>query len=333
MNTCTINEQHPKRSMPGSIKENALFNKNVLEGLRSEQKYLQSKYFYDANGDRLFQDIMKCDEYYPFACELEIFSTRTSELTAAINKYQGYFDLIELGPGDCTKSGYLLKQLVKQAVGFQYLPIDISTHIIEYLKVQLAENIPGIQMTGLNGEYNEMLGRATAASRNRKVVLFLGSNLGNMLPCEALAFSRTLRSYLQPGDMALIGLDLKKDPRTILAAYNDKKGITSAFNLNLLTRINRELKANFNLEGFAHYPTYDPETGSCKSYLVSLQDQVVYVSGEMIHFKKGEPIFMEVSQKYTIAEIDELAQQAGFTATAHFHDSKGWFVDTLWEAI
>jgi L-histidine N-alpha-methyltransferase len=330
MTTCTINEQ---RSIPGSIKEGALFYKDVMEGLRSEQKYLHSKYFYDAAGDRLFQQIMLCDEYYPFDCELEIFSTRTAELSAAIRKYEGCFDLIELGPGDCTKSGYLLKQLVKQSADFNYLPVDISTHIINYLQVELAGSIPGLQMTGLNGEYGEMLGRATALSGNRKVVLFLGSNLGNMLPAQALAFSRELRSYLQPGDMALIGLDLKKDPRTILAAYNDKKGITREFNLNLLTRINRELKANFNRAAFEHYPTYDPATGACKSYLISGNDQVVYIKGNRVQFKKGEPIFMEVSQKYTIDEIDEMAQQAGFAATAHFHDSKGWFVDTLWEAV
>jgi dimethylhistidine N-methyltransferase len=337
MNTCSISEQHNKQPIAVSKKEDALFYKEIMEGLRSEQKYLPSKYFYDEAGDRLFQDIMKCDEYYLFDCEHEIFSTRPAELSAAISRYDDCFDLIELGPGDCTKSGYLLKHLVTQGVAFNYLPVDISTHIIEYLKVELGKRVPGLQMTGLNGDYGDMLGRATAISGNRKVVLFLGSNLGNMLPVQALSFSRKLRSYLQPGDMAVIGLDLKKDPRTILAAYNDKKGITREFNLNLLTRINRELNANFNRANFEHYPTYDPATGSCKSYLVSLTDQVVYISGtngaEMINFKKGETIFMEVSQKYTTHEIAEMAQQAGFKATGHFQDSKGWFVNALWEAV
>lgn len=329
--------QSNNTAAPATVKEKIIFCRDVVDGLRAEMKHLQSKYFYDAMGDRLFQRIMETEEYYLFNCELEIFSTRTADLASAIVQPGGRFDLIELGPGDCTKSGYLLQHLVKEKADFTYLPIDISANIIGNIEAQLPQRIPGLQITGLNGEYGDMLAKATTLSGNRKVVLFLGSNLGNMTPEQSLAFTRKIRSHLQTGDRALVGLDLKKDPRTVLAAYNDKEGITRQFNLNLLKRINRELKANFDVSKFEHYPTYDPATGSCKSFLVSLEDQVVNLLAgekmEMIHFKKGEPIFMELSQKYTIHEIDRMAQQAGFRAADHFYDSKGWFVDAFWEAM
>lgn len=314
-----------------------IFCRDVVDGLRAERKHLQSKYFYDAMGDRLFQRIMKSPEYYLFNCELEIFSTRTADLASLLLQQEGSFDLIELGPGDCTKSGYLLEYLVKANADFTYLPIDISANIISYLEAQLPQRIPGIKITSLQGEYDDMLAKAATLTGNRKVILFLGSNLGNMTPEQALAFSRKIRSHLQTGDLALIGLDMKKDPRTVLAAYNDKEGITRQFNLNLLKRINRELKANFDLSKFEHYPTYDPATGACKSYLVSLEDQAVcLIAGnnlEVINFKKGEPIYMELSQKYTIDEIDRMAQQAGFSIAGSFYDSKEWFVDVCWKAI
>jgi dimethylhistidine N-methyltransferase len=317
--------------------EHTTFYKDVMAGLRAEQKYLLSKYFYDAKGDRLFQDIMRCEEYYPFDAELEIFSRHTAELATAITKHAGSFDLIELGAGDCTKSGYLLKQLLNGQAEFTYMPIDISANIIAYLEATLPVTMPGLQVVGLHGEYQEMLLKASALSGRRKVILFLGANLGNMLPYQARAFTRTLRGHLQQKDMVIVGLDLKKDPRTILAAYNDKAGITRQFNLNLLERINRELNANFDLTKFAHYPTYDPISGSCKSYLISLTDQAVRIANkdgfEMIRFKKGESVYMEVSQKYSIGEIDQMAMKAGFKTAVHFYDSKAWFVDALWEAI
>jgi dimethylhistidine N-methyltransferase len=321
----------------GTGREDMIFCRDIVDGLRADMKHLQSKYFYDAMGDRLFQRIMKCPEYYLFNCELEIFSTRTADLASLLIQQAGSFDLIELGPGDCTKSGYLLEYLVKADVDFTYIPIDISANIISYLEAQLPQRIPGIKINSLEGEYDDMLAKAATLSRNRKVILFLGSNLGNMTPEQALAFSRKIRGHLQPGDLALIGLDLKKDPRMVLAAYNDKEGITRQFNLNLLKRINRELKANFDVSKFEHYPTYDPATGACKSYLVSLEEQAVcLIAGnnlEVINFKKGESIYMELSQKYTIDEIDRMAQQAGFSAAGSFYDSKGWFVDACWKAI
>ncbi|WP_179414665.1 L-histidine N(alpha)-methyltransferase [Mucilaginibacter sp. E4BP6] len=318
-------------------KEEVTFCKDVIEGLSSSPKFLQSKYFYDCAGDSLFQEIMDCEEYYPFNCELEIFRERTKDLADIILRQSTSFDLIELGAGDCTKSNYLLKYLVDINADFTYRPIDISANIIDYLHLELPVTVPGINVEGLNGDYFEMLGKAKDLSSNRKVVLFLGSNLGNMLPAEAIAFCQELRQNLNQGDIAIIGLDLKKHPATILAAYNDKAGITSAFNLNLLQRINRELNANFDTNQFEHYPVYDPETGSCKSYLISLEDQSVEINTKRgfktIHFKKNESIFMEVSQKYTPEQITCLAKQASFKPIKMLYDQKKWFVDTIWQVL
>jgi len=163
-------------------------------------------------------------------------------------------------------------------------------------------------------------------------VMFLGSNIGNMAINEAEHFCGELRKHLSPGDMLLIGFDLKKNPATVLAAYNDKEGITRRFNLNLLERINRELNADFDTSKFEHYPTYDPETGACKSYLVSTCEQLVRIGMETITFAKDEYIFMEISQKFTVAETEQMAVTAGFMPMEQFFDSKRWFLDAVWLA-
>ncbi|SDE94076.1 dimethylhistidine N-methyltransferase [Mucilaginibacter pineti] len=309
------------------------FYNDVIAGLNTSPKRLNSKYFYDANGDKLFQDLMNCPEYYPTNCELEIFSEKTDEIADALIGSGDAFDLIELGAGDAMKSTYLLKHLLEKKADFTYLPIDISDNVISYLNITLPVTLPGINITGLNGEYFDMLKKAASISSRRKVVLFLGSNIGNMPVPEAIEFCRVLRSHLSEGDMVLIGMDLTKDPKVVLAAYNDEGGITKRFNLNLLERINRELNANFDLTKFDHYPTYDPETGSCKSYLISLEDQQVTIGGkETIAFSKNEYIYMEISQKFTVMQTDQMALNAGFAPVDRFFDTKKWFIDAIWIA-
>jgi L-histidine N-alpha-methyltransferase len=309
------------------------FYYDVVYGLSSTPKFLSSMYFYDANGDKLFQELMNCEEYYPTNCELEIFSEKTAEICEAIIGAGDAFDLIELGAGDATKSTYLLKYLLDKGANFSYLPIDISSNVISYLNITLPVTLPGLKITGLNGLYFDMLTKAASISDKRKVVMFLGSNIGNMPVDAAEQFCAEIRNHLSPGDMVLIGVDLKKNPKTVLAAYNDKDGITKRFNLNLLERINRELNANFDINQFEHYPTYDPETGACKSYLVSLIDQDVRINGmETVHFEKDEYIFMEISQKFTVEQVNQMAVKASFKPVGHFFDSKHWFTDAIWVA-
>jgi L-histidine N-alpha-methyltransferase len=308
------------------------FYTDVIAGLTSSPKRLNSKYFYDAVGDKLFQDLMNSPEYYPTDCEMEIFTNHTADLAKEITADGDAFDLIELGAGDASKSSHLLSYLIDKKANFTYLPIDISANVISYLNVTLPVTLPGIKITGLQGEYFDMLKRAASISNNRKVVMFLGSNVGNMPVAEAEVFCRELRNHLSPGDMVLVGVDLKKNPKTVLAAYNDKGGITKKFNLNLLERINRELQGNFNIDQFDHYPTYDPESGACKSYLISLTNQQVKIGEETISFKKDEYIYMEISQKYTVEQINHMAKVAGFNPLNQVFDSKNWFVDAIWLA-
>jgi len=316
---------------PVNLKTDQFFD-DVITGLRSTPKRLNSKYFYDANGDKLFQDLMNCEEYYPTKCELEIFSTKTAEICKAIITDGSPFDLIELGAGDATKSTYLLQYLLEQKADFTYMPIDISDNVISYLNITLPVTLPGIRTSGLNGEYFAMMTQAAAMSDRRKVILFLGSNIGNMPVADAINFSKELRKHLNAGDMALIGFDLKKNPATILAAYNDKGRITRRFNLNLLERINRELGGNFDIKKFDHYPTYDPESGACKSYLVSQQDQIVTIGDKRIHFQKDEYIYMEISQKFTVLQTGHMAEKSDFKPVELFFDSKNWFMDVIWIA-
>lgn len=314
------------------IAENAFF-KDVVEGLSSKSKYLQSKYFYDRAGDGLFQEIMRCPEYYPSNCEMEIFIEQHAELARAMMCDGSDFDLVELGAGDAIKTNFLLKYLVEQGGRFAYKPIDISENIIDYLNSTLPFTIPGLQIEGLKGDYLTMLKEAGAGSQKRKVVLFLGSSIGNMNMADAAEFCTEIRNALSFGDMLLIGADLRKDPKTILAAYNDKCGITKQFNLNLLTRMNRELGADFDIRQFDHFPTYDPLTGACKSYLVSLKSQTIQIGSYVISFQKDEIIDMEISQKYTLEDTRALAEVSGFMPVADFYDKKNWFLDTLWVAV
>ena len=309
------------------------FLEEVLNDLSNSPKRLNSKYFYDEKGDKLFQEIMNCPEYYPTDCEMEIFTAHTKELALALKNGFNTFDLVELGAGDATKSSHLLRELVNMQVDFTYMPIDISSSMIAYLEESLPLKIDGLDVKGLNGEYFDMLEKSNQLSSRKKVVLMLGGNLGNETPENAMAFCRKMRSLLQEGDILLVGFDLKKNPATVLAAYNDAAGFTRDFNLNLLHRINRELGGNFDITQFEHYPTYDPATGACKSYLISKIDQKVIISGQTFIFEANEFIFMEISQKYSVSETEEFAAACGFRTVKHFFDHKKWFVDTVWQCV
>lgn len=309
------------------------FLKEVLQDLGSKPKSLRSKYFYDNIGDELFQKIMNCEEYYPTKCEAEILESKAGVIAKTLKNGFDCFDLIELGAGDATKTTFVLEELVAQGVQMTYMPVDISSSIIDYLNTNLADKIPGLKVEGLNGEYFEMVDEANLRSENHKAVMFLGGNIGNMPPDQALVFCKKLAESLQSGDIVLLGFDLKKNPGVIRAAYSDSAGYTKAFNLNLLSRINKELNGNFDISKFEHYASYDPATGACKSYLVSLRDQDVVISGHTFHFDQDEFIYMEISQKYSVEEIDELAVKSGFSTVEHFFDSKKWFLDTVWRVV
>jgi L-histidine Nalpha-methyltransferase len=313
-----------------TARRSANFHRDVLDGLRAEHKYLSSKYFYDETGDKLFQQIMACPEYYPTRCELEILQRQADKMAHLFREAGSAFDLVELGPGDASKSWFLLRELQKERATFTYYPIDISSQVIGWLEEKLPVTLPGIHLQGLNGEYLEKMQQVSTFSRNRKIVLFMGANIGNMNIPQATQFCRQLHDHLQPGDLLLVGFDLKKHPRTVLDAYNDRQGITRAFNLNLLRRINHELSGDFDLDQFEHYPVYDPVNGSCKSYLISRRAQEVHIGDKTVYFRENEAIFMEISQKYSLEETQLMALQSGFEPVYTFFDEKKWFADVLW---
>lgn len=323
------------RNQTGGVIESPVttkFYEDVIKGLNSSPKYLQSKYFYDAEGDKIFQQIMDLPEYYLTKCELEIFSQQTKGLCDAFLNKLSEFDIVELGAGDATKSIYLLEYLCKARIDFSYYPIDISENVIEQLETELPRKIPELKITGLNGEYFDMIKEVNTLSNRKKIYLFLGSNIGNFTKKEAKDFLTLLHENILPGDLMLIGVDLKKDPQQILAAYNDSQGITRDFNLNLLKRINKELDGNFDLTKFEHKPVYDETTGECKSFLESREKQIISIGeSESIEFRKDEQIQMEISQKYSLDEIKSLTQSSGFNEVTEFYDNNHWFVDIIVE--
>ena len=308
------------------------FKKDIYNGLKSKPKSLSSKYFYDEKGDLLFQKIMASDDYYLTNADNEIFSEQTQALAKALNTNNEGFDVLELGAGDATKSTYLLKEWQNSGVDFTYFPIDISSSMITYLETEMPKRIPNLKVKGLAGEYLEQVREANRLSKRRKVVLFLGSSIGNFELHEAYDFLRSLCNELNEDDMVLVGFDLKKNPHQILKAYNDSEGITRDFNLNLLTRINRELGADFNLDQFEHFPIYNPLTGACRSFLISQIDQkVTFSDGTIIEFKAFEAIDMELSQKFSIEDIDTIALRIGFKKQPYFFDSKKYYCNAIWK--
>ena len=314
------------------MKINKEFAEDVREGLSSEPKFLPSKYFYDHIGDGLFQQIMKLDEYYLTDCEMEILGSHKEKLKSLFCEGIDYFDLIEFGCGDGSKTKVLLKYLLDNNVSFTYLPVDISSNVLETLLKDLAASLPKLNVKPVCDEYFHALEELNKVDLNKKVILFLGSNIGNFSGDNAIPFLRHLYADMQGMDQLLIGFDLKKDPHIILNAYNDKKGITREFNYNLLDRINRELGGEFNRENFYHYPTYNPVNGEAHSYLVSIKAHKVPIEvlRQSFSFEKWEPIFTEVSQKYSLDNIKHLASHAGFKVVKNFFDKKNYFTDSLW---
>jgi L-histidine N-alpha-methyltransferase len=305
------------------------FAEEVKEGLTSSPKRLSSKWFYDEIGDDLFVKIMKMPEYYLTNAEFEIFSRKSDELIDAFGVKDQYFELIELGAGDGTKTIELLKAL--QSKDFVYRPIDISINAIDKLTQRIKSELSIVRVEGAQGEYFTAL--QTLKSDHPKVILFMGSNLGNMLDEQANEFLKALSEVMNKGDKLLLGLDLKKKEEIVLPAYNDAQGFTAAFNLNLLDRINRELGADFNREAFAHKPQYIEQTGLAKSYLMSTKVQDVRIGhiGETVHFEEGETIFMEISRKYDDDAIREISANTSLNLITQLFDSKKWFSDFIFE--
>ncbi len=309
------------------------FAEDILEGLTDNPKHLSSKYFYDDEGSRLFQEIMKLPEYYLTRSEDEIFRHQTEDIFADFKADNSDFDLIELGAGDGTKTSLLVDYFLKQKAEFRYVPIDISSEALNFLTRKFNKDFPNLDIQTEQGDYFTTLEAFQKRSDKRKIILFLGSNIGNFREKQALEFFRHLKEFMNVEDLIFIGFDLHKNPKTILNAYDDSQDVTAKFNLNLLKRINRELGANFNIEEFSHYASYHPTECAARSYLISQKEQTVTIASlnRDFHFKKWEPIYMEVSQKYNLEMIDNLAKDSGFDIVKNFYDENRFYTNSLWK--
>ena len=302
---------------PGSQQLAAGFRRDVLEGLARPQKALPPKYFYDAAGSRLFEAICRRREYYPTRTELSI----TRKNMAAIARFAGKgCSLLEYGTGEGVKTRLLIRALKPAA----YLPVDISPAALYGAVQRLQREFRTLALRPIVADFSRPL-EISSWGRARRVVYFPGSTIGNLSPGEAHAFLKMSRAQVGPRGAMLVGVDLKKDANVLHAAYNDAKGVTAAFNLNLLARINRELGGDFDLRRFAHYAFYNPLEGRIEMHLVSLADQAVDIGDYRFSFARGESIHTENSYKYAIDQFEELAARAGFRSAKVWTDAKSLF--------
>lgn len=303
------------------------FKKDIDEGLSSSPKSLPSKYFYDQKGDDLFVKIMHCDEYYLTRAELDIFKNQTQQIIENLQIDKNtYFELIELGAGDGLKTKELLKLLDKDNYQFDYLPVDISQNTLDNLENSVNNELPNITIKTKQGDYFKVL-ESLKGTKTPKVVLFLGSNIGNMRDEIASQFIYNLGANLNENDKLFLGVDLIKLSNIVKPAYNDSKGFTRDFNLNLLARINKELEADFNIDHFSHQPEYAESEGIAKSFIRSDIQQSVYIKkmDKTFHFEKGEKIATEISRKYNDQIIQNLIKDTSFSISAKLIDSKNYF--------
>ncbi len=303
------------------------FAQDVYKGLTDSPKHLASKYIYDEKGDLLFEEIMNLQEYYLTSCELDILKIHKAQITDLFLQNTRSLNLVELGAGNGKKTRIILEELQHRDANFHYVPIDISDNALRRLQNSLSAEIPGLKVKPKQGTYFNMLKTITSSTSTKNVILFLGSNIGNLPHKKAIEFLAQLAREMHQNDMIFLGCDQKKNPQTILDAYNDPHGKTEAFNKNLLQRINKELHANFNLDNFLHWEAYNPETGTAKSFLVSKIAQRVRIESLdlEISFAPWETIHTEISQKYDDALIAELAKSAGLRIENQFSDRKEYF--------
>ncbi len=306
------------------------FALDVLTGLSSHPKSISAKYFYDDIGSELFQKISQHQDYYPTQTEFAIFQKNCAIIPDIINESE--IDIIELGAGDGHKSKLIIDGFLDKGCKVNFYPIDISEKAMQLLGENLTVN-ENLNIHGVVADYFTGLAHLKKISNSKKLVLFLGSNIGNFNKAQSRDFLKKLWFTLNTSDHVLIGYDLKKDTHVLNKAYNDTDGLTEAFNLNLLNRINKEFGGNFDTSKFQHYGFYNPTLEAMESYLISLEDQHIYISAleKNFHFEKFEPMHLECSHKFSPSDIAYLASHTGFFVEQHFSDDKHYFIDALWQ--
>ncbi|MBD0324842.1 MAG: L-histidine N(alpha)-methyltransferase [Pyrinomonadaceae bacterium] len=309
------------------------FADDVRRGLSTQPKTLFPKYFYDPLGSQLFEAICLLPEYYLTRAENEILTHYAGEIVASVD---GHKTLLEMGSGSASKTRLIIEALLRRQPDLHFIPVDISASALETSSRVLLQSYPRLRITAYASDYYDGLTtlERSAPERGRTLALFLGSNIGNFDAEEAHTFLRALRSVLNEGDALLLGADLRKRKDVLEAAYDDALGVTAAFNLNLLSRINRELDANFNLRAFKHYVRYNEEIGRVEVYIESLHNQQVMLRklDMEINFTEGERIHTENSYKYDLDGLSQLAADTGFRRTRTWLDEREQFSSNLFMA-
>jgi dimethylhistidine N-methyltransferase len=296
----------------------------VLSGLRHTPKTLPPKLFYDSRGAALFDAITHLDEYYLTRTELTILRENARAIASEIGAGSV---LLEYGSGEAEKIRLILDQMRGRNAPAAYIPIDVSAAQLERIAMELGGLYPEIPVIPVAADYTTLVDLPLPSSLHgaRRVAFFPGSTIGNLHPPEAREFLRRVAHTCGRGGAIILGADLRKDPDVLHAAYNDREGVTAAFNRNILVHINRELDATFDPDRFRHYAYYNPVVGRIEMHLVSLDDQLVRVAGECVSFERGEPIWTESSYKYTRRGLETLAREAGLTVIDLWTDSADAF--------
>jgi dimethylhistidine N-methyltransferase len=301
------------------------FRAEVIRGLSLRPRELPCKYFYDEEGSRLFEQICLLPEYYLTVTELKIMHRHAADMADILGRQ---CLLIEYGSGSSTKTRALLDRLASPA---GYVPIDISREQLCQSAFALAREYPQLDVKPLDADFTMPIALPPMAQRpGRRVVYFPGSTVGNFTRDEATALLRRTAKLCGRDGGLLIGADLKKDPRVITAAYNDRAGVTAAFNRNLLMHINRALGGDFAVEQFWHHAFYDPAQGRIEMHLVSRREQRVHVAGQEFAFAEGESIRTEYSHKYSMADLRSLATTSGFEVRHTWTDERQYFAVQFW---
>jgi len=307
------------------------FADDVRHGLGATPKSLPPRWFYDALGSALFSAITNLPEYYVTRTEESILGAHGDEIVAA---FGGPLSLVELGSGDSRKTRLLIDALLRRQGALEYVPIDIDASVLESTARHLLADFPALTVNAICSEFSDVAAALRTLPRTSGVgtaVLFLGSTIGNLDESEAIAMLSVLRGALTPNDVLFLGADMQK-PRTVVEpAYDDALGVTAAFNLNVLGRINRELGGHFRLDRFAHLAFYNEENGRIEMHLVSRENQRVRIDALdlEVEFTEGETIHTENSHKYTAAQIERIAHATGFAIAKTWTDERKWFTDAL----
>ncbi len=296
------------------------FAADVVGGLQATPKRVPAKYFYDDTGSLLFERITDLPEYYPTRCEMGILNKHAADICALVPDGAA---LVEFGAGASKKARILLKAAPRLAA---YVPVDICGEMIEREAVDLRPDFPGLKVLPVTADFTQAFDLPQEVRGIPHVGFFPGSTIGNFEPHEAAGFLRHAGKMLGPKARLIIGVDLIKPAEVLNAAYNDAEGVTAKFNLNLLTRINRELGGTFNLDGFEHHAFYNRERHRIEMHLASLKRQKAKVAGETIEFRAGETIHTENSYKYSIEKLGALARGAGWRPLESWADENNYFV-------